>query len=167
MNIDKVGGWLNLTANIAVLIGIVFLAVEVRHAGNSTEMQMQDSLADGFNELAIQLATDPVLARLYVIGLSNPERLTDVEAIQFGMFFRAYLNQQFRVFQLYKLGVMSESDWKLSAEELGTMLSTPGGRLYMQENNDMSPELAVALQPFLERQPKWDLMMGRDPEKLE
>lgn len=166
MNVEKVGGWLNLTANIAVLVGIVFLALEVRHAGNSTEMQMQDSLADGFNELAVQLASDPVLARLYVIGLSNPERLTDVEAIQFGMIFRAYLNQQFRVFQLYKLGVMSEDDWKLSAEELGTMISTPGGRLYMQGNDDMSPEMAAALKPFLGRQPKWDLMMGRDPNAL-
>lgn len=166
MNVEKVGGWLNLTANIAVLVGIVFLALEVRHAGNSTEMQMQDSLADGFNELAVQLASDPVLARLYVIGLSNPERLTDVEAIQFGMIFRAYLNQQFRVFQLYKLGVMSEDDWKLSAEELGTMISTPGGHLYMQGNDDMSPEMAAALKPFLGRQPKWDLMMGRDPNAL-
>ena len=167
MDVERIGGWLNLTANIAVLIGIIFLAIEVRHAGNSTEMQMQDSLADGFNELAVQLATDPVLARLYVIGLSNPERLTDIESIQFGMFFRAYLNQQFRVFQLYQLGVMSEDDWRLSAEELGTMLSTPGGRLYMQGNNDMSPELAAALKPFMGGQPKWDLMMGRDPEGLE
>ena len=104
MDIDKVGGWINLTANIAVLVGIVSLALEVRHAGNSTEMQMQDSLAEGFNELAIELASDPVLARLYVIGLNRPERLTDVEAIQYGMFFRAYLNQQFRVFQLYQWG---------------------------------------------------------------
>ena len=167
MELEKVGGWLNLTANIAVLVGIVFLAVEVRHAGNSTEMQMQDSLADGFNQLAVQLATDPVLARIYVIGLSNPEHLTDVEAIQFGMIFRAYLNQQFRVFQLYKLGLLSDNDWELSAEELGTMLSTPGGRLYMQGNNDLSTDFATALKPFLGRQPKWDLMMGRDPKGLE
>lgn len=167
MDVERIGGWLNLTANIAVLIGIVFLALEVRHAGNSTEMQMQDSLADGFNGLAVQLATDPALARLYVIGLSNPERLTDIESIQFGMFFRAYLNQQFRVFQLYQLGVMTEDDWRLSAEELGTMLSTPGGRLYMQGNKDMSPDLEAALRPFMGGQPKWDLMMGRDPKGLE
>ena len=167
MDIDKVGGWLNLTANIAVLVGIVFLALEVRHAGNSTEMQMQDSLADGFNELAIELASDPKLARIYVIGLNNPERLNDVEAIQFGMFFRAYLNQQFRVFQLFQLGVMSEDDWTLSAEELGTMLSTPGGRLYMEGNHDLSPEFAAALKPYLGRYPKWDVMMGRDPMELD
>lgn len=167
MDIDKVGGWLNLTANIAVLVGIIFLALEVRHAGNSTEMQMQDSLADGFNELAIELASDPILARLYVIGLNSPERLTDVEAIQFGMFFRAYLNQQFRVFQLYNLGVMSEDDWTLSAEELGTMLSTPGGRLYMEGNHDVSPEFEAAFKPYLGRPPKWDVMLGRDPMELD
>lgn len=167
MDIDKLGGWLNLTANIAVLIGIIFLAAEVRHAGNSVEMQMQDSLADGFNDLAVELATDPELARLYVIGLNNPDRLTDIEAIQFGMFFRAYMNQQYRVFQLHQLGVMSEDDWILSAEELGTMLSTPGGRLYMQGNHDMPASLMAALRPYLGSEAKWDLMMGRDPSKLE
>jgi hypothetical protein len=167
VDIDKVGGWLNLTANVAVLIGIVFLAIEVRHAGNSAEMQMQDSLANGFNDLALALAADPLLARLYVLGLNDPDHLTDVEAIQFGMFFRAYLNQQFRVFQLYQMGVMSEDDWILSAEELGTMLATPGGRQYMQGNDDMSPELESALKPYLGGKPKWDLMMGRDATGLE
>ena len=167
MDIDRVGGWLNLTANIAVLTGLIFLGVEVRHAGNSVEMQMQDSLTDGFNELAIELATDPELARIYVIGLNNPERLTDVEAIQFGMFFRAYLNQQYRVFLLHQLGVMSDDDWTLVAEELGTMLSTPGGKLYLQGNQDMPANLMVALNPYLGRAAKWDLMMGRDPSKLE
>jgi len=167
MDIERVGGWLNPIANVAVLIGIIFLAIEVRHAGNSAEMQMQDSLANGFNDLAIELATDPVLARLYVVGLNDPGRLTDVEAIQFGMFFRAYLNQQFRVFQLYQLGVMSEDDWVLSAEELGTMLSTPGGRQYARGNNDMSPKLTAALKPYLGRERKWDVMMGRDPTNLE
>ena len=167
MDIDKVGGWLNLTANVAVLVGIVFLAIEVRHAGNSAEMQMQDSLANGFNDLALELATDPALARLYVIGLNKPDHLTDIESIQFGMFFRAYLNQQFRIFQLYQMGVMSEDDWILSAEELGTMLSTPGGRLYMQGNHDMSPELEKALNPYLGGNPRWDLMMGRDATGLE
>lgn len=167
MDIDKVGGWLNLTANLAVLVGIIFLAVEVRYAGNSVEMQMQDSIAEGFNELAVELATDSDLARLYVIGLHDPDRLTDVEAIQFGMFFRAYLNQQNRVFQLYQLGIMPEEDWILSAEELGTMLSTPGGGLYMQLNQDLPPALVSALQPYMGREKKWDLMMGRDPSKLE
>jgi len=167
VDIEKVGSWLNLTANIAVLIGIVFLAIEVRHAGDSVEMQMQDSLANGFNDLAVELATNPELARLYVIGLNNPDRLTDEEAIQFGMFFRAYLNQQYRVYQLYQLGVMSEDDWILSAEELGTMLSTPGGRLYMQGNQDMPANMMASVRPFFGREAKWDLMMGRDPSMLE
>jgi len=167
LNIEKFGSWLSLTANLAVLIGIIFLAIEVRHAGNSAKMQMQDSVADGFNALAMQLAIDPALARVYVIGLNDPQRLTDIEAVQFGMFFRAYVNQQYRVFQQFQLGVMSEADWNLSAEELGTMLSTPGGRLYLEGNQDLSPTLTLAIQPYLGGEPKWDLMMGRDPSQLD
>lgn len=167
MDVDKTGHWLNLLANLAVLVGIVFLAIEVRHAGNSSRMQMQDAVATGFNDLTIAIATDPLFSRVVAIGLHEPQRLTDAELVQFGMFMRAYLNQQYRMYAMRQLNLLSDEEWRLLVEELGSMLGTPGGALYMRTNQDMPVELAAAVEPFLGQAPKWDILLGRDASGLE
>ena len=55
MNMDKLNQWLTLIANVGVVVGIVFLAFEIRH--NS-------------NELATQLAMNGHLIRTSDIGRS-------------------------------------------------------------------------------------------------
>jgi hypothetical protein len=44
-----------LLSNVAVIIGIAFLAVEVREAGNASRLQTENGRAQGFNNLNITL----------------------------------------------------------------------------------------------------------------
>jgi hypothetical protein len=54
--------WLTLTANVGVLVGLIFLAVEVRHAGNATELQTIESVTDGWFRLNELVASDQLFA---------------------------------------------------------------------------------------------------------
>ena len=48
MDIGRTNQWLTLIANVGVLVGVVFLAIELRHSSNAISTQTQDSIADGF-----------------------------------------------------------------------------------------------------------------------
>ncbi len=45
MNLEKVNQWLTLLASIGVLVGIVFLAIEMRNSSDAVTAQMRDSIA--------------------------------------------------------------------------------------------------------------------------
>ena len=161
MNAEKLNSWLGVLANIGVLVGIIFLAIEVRHSSNAVNAQMADSVADGFIALNITSITDPAVARIWVVGLVEPESLSDVEAIQFSMLVRGVFNQFARVHRHYRTGLLPESDWALYAREAAGLMSTPGGKLHF-EGNEMSPDFLADIGPYRGQAPNADFRLGRD-----
>ena len=50
MNSEKISQRLTLAANVGVLIGVIFLALEVRHASDMAQAQIADSAVAGLRE---------------------------------------------------------------------------------------------------------------------
>ncbi len=161
MNLNKVNHWLTLLANIGVLAGIVFLAIEIRQSGDAVTAQMQDSIADGFIALNMATINDPQVGVTWVIGLNEPERLSDAEAIRFSMLMRALFNQFIRVHGLYRTGLLEESDWALYAREAATIMSSPGGKLHWA-GNEMNPDVRADIERYSGQEQNVDFVLGRD-----
>ena len=91
MNTDSLNKWLTLAANIGVLAGIVFLAVEI-HDNNVTARV--DSTLDAALQIAnlnFRFAGDTVLSDLYLKGMDDFPSLTPTEKEQFDRLMRGYL----------------------------------------------------------------------------
>jgi hypothetical protein len=161
MNLNKVNHWLTLLANIGVLAGIVFLAIEIRQSGDAVTAQMQDSIADGFIALNMATINDPQVGVTWVIGLNEPDRLSDAEAIRFSMLMRALFNQFIRVHGLYRTGLLEESDWALYAREAATIMSSPGGKLHWA-GNEMNPDVRADIERYSGQEQNVDFVLGRD-----
>jgi hypothetical protein len=161
MNLNKVNHWLTLLANIGVLAGIVFLAIEIRNSSNAVTAQMQDSIADGFTTLNMATINDPQVGVTMVIGMKQPDRLSDTEAIRFSMYLRALFNQYIRVHGMYKIGLLDESHWALYAREAATIMSSPGGKLHWAVN-EMNPEFREDVERYFSQEPNTNLILGRD-----
>ena len=161
MNLSKVNQWLTLLANIGVLAGIVFLAIEIRQSGDAVTAQMQDSIADGFIALNMATINDPQVGVTWVIGLNESDRLSDAEAIRFSMLMRALFNQFIRVHGLYRTGLLEESDWALYAREAATLMSSPGGKLHWA-GNEMNPDVRADIERYSGQEQNVDFVLGRD-----
>ena len=146
MDIERTNQWLTFIANVGVLAGIIFLAIELRHSSNAISAQTQDSIADGFIQLSLATVSDPTVGENWVIGLHEPERLTNAGKIRFSMHMRALFNQYRRVHGLYRNGLLDESDWALYAREASTIMSSAGGKLHWAGN-----EMDAKFQSDLER----------------
>ena len=168
MDTDRINKWLTLLANVGVLVGIVFLAVEVRHASDMAQAQMADAAIAGHNELNLALISDPQVARAFVVGLYEPTNLSDAEAVQFAAWMRARINQEMRLRRMAQLGFKTAQDRQDEIRQIAAMLSTPGGALFLQSNREVFPkDLLEDIEPFLGEVSDDDYILGRETLPLE
>ena len=156
---NSVSGWIAVAANIGVIVGLVFVGLEIRNGSNAIMAQMPDSVADGFNSNNELVVADAAFARTFMIGLDEPGELTDVEAVQLSMFIRNAVNHMNRVFALHKLGLISDEQWNRIVSGLAGLLATAGGQAYLNGN-----ELPVGLKEEILQNPKSytrDFRLGR------
>jgi hypothetical protein len=111
MNTEKLNSWLGLLANIGVIAGIVILSFEIRQ---STEVAISSAELDVSNmqtEFHLRLAENADLARLFNVGLRNPEQLTDVEIAQFEFMVAGSFLFMEGAYKQYQRGFLPEDGW--------------------------------------------------------
>jgi len=163
MNFDQLNRWLTLVANVGVIAGIVILAIEINQSTTATIAAANDSVISGHLELSLPIITDSQVARVFALGLYQPESLSDEEAVQFAMWLRQFVNQQTRILELTRRGLFSSSYEGGDIVQLARILSTPGGQRYFEGNKDVMPqELLAELEPYLGQALIDDFTLGRD-----
>ena len=165
-SMNKLNERLTLIANISVVLGIIFLAVEVRHASNATELQTIESVTNGWVGLNEAIVSDPQVARSLIVGLYNPMALSNVEAAQFSMFLRMFTNQVDRVGMHRDLGLVPDTDYESALRQLAQFMDTPGGRRYSETDPGFQRNWADRIQPYRGQEPVFDLILGRDTSAL-
>jgi len=105
MNLDKVNKWLTLVANIGVIAGIVFLAVEIRQNTETQRLSAaQQVLGLSYSNWTVQ-ATDGTFARLS-LKVSKGEKLTPSETIDYDLMLRSLFIGIWQVHYQYESGFL-------------------------------------------------------------
>ena len=125
---------LTIAANVAVLAGLVFVGLEMRTNRAVAQSQIADGIAEGYLEINMAAVSDPAVACIWSVGLSAPERLSDLQAARFSWFMRGVFNQYMRVHTLYETGLGSEEMWSGPASSASWLMSTAGGQLFFPQN---------------------------------
>jgi hypothetical protein len=154
-----------ILANVGVLLGIIFLAVEIRDSRIAILAQTQDSIADGFLTLNLATINDPEIGLTFQKGLCEPEELSDLEAARFSMHLRALFNQFRRIFRLYEQGLLDEQAWKLYGTEAYQFMTSPGGKWHFSVN-ELESDLRGAIENLSERESNVRLVPGRNNQGL-
>ena len=166
MNSERINNYLAIGANVAVLVGLIFVGLEVRNSSSAVNAQTYANVAEGFNALNMVLAADPSLARISAIGDVEPNRLSDLEAVRYAHTIRSYANQYFQIYQLRQNGLLSEADWSIWAREAFQLLSSPGGKLFV-EGNASGQDLLEKVRSYSGEYQAFDDRLGRVETALE
>jgi hypothetical protein len=107
LDTDRLNRWLTLGANIGVLIGIAFLAIEIRQNAEMIRAQITQSRA----ETAIAISGMTVNSE-YMPGIRIKVRdgikLTEEEKLRYRTFIRAILRNQDNYLQQYNQGLIPD-----------------------------------------------------------
>lgn len=117
MSNDRFTRWLTLAANIGVLLGIVFLALEIRQNSEHLALQLEFAVpTQKIFEINRDLM-DPSVARIVAKAIETPAELTFEEGLVASAFILNALNEWEDRYLLHKAGLNGVIDWKRHIRE--------------------------------------------------
>jgi hypothetical protein len=133
LNWDAIGAISELVGAVAVLVTLVYLAVQVRDNTKTVKSENVHRVTDSFNAINMLVASDQDLADLWFKGVSDFEALTPTEQARFGFVQLA----AFRIYDsLYYQVARSTGDEQLWLAELDTIrwiFAYPGMRAWWRQ----------------------------------
>ena len=111
MGNSKFGGYLQTLSNVAVLVGVVFVIVELRQNRNDLVSANFWAMAEASVAVWTPLALDAELAAIE----SKVRRglpLTDVETVRYEAYSWIRLEQAWVMYDLMRQGVISDAEWR-------------------------------------------------------
>jgi len=136
MNWDAIGAIGEIVGAVAVVISLLYLALQMRQNNKLVERNAVKEVIAERAEYNKFVASSPELSELYWKGMSNPEQLSEAEWLRYLSLFAPMARQLEASFIDMSHGYLTESR---SASELKTMnrwLSQPGPQKYFQELGD-------------------------------
>jgi hypothetical protein len=158
MNWDAIGA--------AGVIGtLAYLAIQIRKSDQTARTNSQQALWDGARDRSFATQyTDREVGDLWARGLTNFDALDNSEKRRFFFFFGEHTFQFQQALDLFKAGLIPESDYHSWLYYTATLLQTPGGKAvwpFMQ--NTGTPALKGALNHYLAENPDTPSFLELNP----
>lgn len=139
MESDRLNRWLTLGANLAVLLGIALLVLELRQNQDVMRAQTRNDITQGELTLLLSTAENRELAEI-VVRANNGEELTPVERLRNGLrsesVFRLWQNVHFQG----RNGTYDEEEFEKHLDTMEMVLdSNPGLVAYWCVNREIYP----------------------------
>ena len=143
---EYINKWLTLLANLGVLIGIIFLAVEVRQSNRiamaSTEISVRDQFRAN-NELVV---THDSVAELLVKAADIDVELSAVEEEKLYGFLYVHINTWMGIETAYENGMLPRKTFNVMLEDIPLFLQWyPAIRPYVREFLTLYPSEADSI----------------------
>jgi hypothetical protein len=120
----ELGQLLGLLANFGVILGIVFLAVEINQSNRLARLQMRNEIAQSVAGLAFSVATDALAPGLNLRG-RDPESLTPEESLRLSLMTTALWRTRENMHYQYENGLFDESEFAAERDSWAGTLSSP------------------------------------------
>ena len=131
---DRINQWLTLCANVGVLIGIGFLAYEIRQNTDATHAQTREAVFTGKQVELQAVSDDPNL----IISIIKQDSLTTDEQIKLFTWLASALSAREFSWLQWKSGVIDETQWQSELVILRGFLQAPRVRLWWENVGHMT-----------------------------
>jgi len=122
-----------ILAAVAVVISVVYLAIQIRRNTTATHSQTHYLTTTALSETAATIASSAELSRVYRLGLSSPDELDEDEYFRFALIgtsqFRTFENLYFQ----YRAGLVNTGFWAGHRENILWFYHRPGMQIWWKE----------------------------------
>lgn len=134
VSISELGSLGEFVSSIAVLITLVYVALQIRQNTNATRAVSHHATTDALNQLNLTIATNDQAAQVWGAGLTNRSALDEIQLQKFDALMRAYFHACDTMYYQAQVGAGDHGLWQAEERYLGVILSSPGGAEWFQEN---------------------------------
>ena len=133
MSLEDLGNIGEFVAAVAVVISLIYLAVQIRQNTKSIRSASNQQILQGIAELNEFLGSTPEVTELFWRGSSNPESLSEEEWHRFIHIASAYIRRMELMFLNHLQGFVPAQVWEAQANNLRRWFSTPGIQRWLSE----------------------------------
>jgi hypothetical protein len=126
MSLEDLGNIGEFVAAVAVVVSLLYLAVQIRQGAASVRATMFLTSSANQSEMASHVVQDAELARIYRVGQRDFESLTEDEQIRFITYFATLFRTYEQMFQQDRMGLLDPEVWEGRREAMLRFLRRPG-----------------------------------------
>lgn len=132
-NLD-IGQTITVLANLGVIAGIVFLALEVQQNTTAVRSQASQGIQDQLAQIYTVITTGP-MAEIYIDGMADPEQLDRVETAKLSAVLSLIMGGFENMFAQVREGSYDEARAQGYWQLLRNLLQYPGMRRHWNERS--------------------------------
>ena len=133
MDWNAVSAVANVLAAIAVILSVIYLGIQIRANTRATHSQTYQLATSALAEMAGIIGSSKELARIFRIGMVNPDKLDEDEFAQFGYLgislFRRFENVYFQ----HQSGLIDEDFWTGHRDNILWFFHRPGMQAWWKD----------------------------------
>jgi hypothetical protein len=118
---------ITILANIGVIVGIAFLAVEISQSNRLARLQMRNDIAQTIVATSLTAGTDPIIPGLN-LRARDPASLTPEEYWRLTRTTEATWRLRENLYYQYQNGLFDESEFSAESASWASSFDTPFGR---------------------------------------
>lgn len=132
MSIQDWGAIGELAGSLFVLFTLFYLVLQVRANTQSNQLSMFESLTKDINDINMEIAKDPDLARVWRTGSEHPETLSELDADRYFFLIAQYLNVFNAIWGLRESGNIDPHFVRWAEHSMSNIIKDPGPWQYLQ-----------------------------------
>ncbi len=122
MHTERINTWLTLCANIGVLVGIIFLAVEVRQSNSIAIATTEISVREQFRSNNEMVLTNDAVAELLAKAADVNAEFSDVETEKLYAYMFVYINTWKSIEIAYENGMLPRATFDVVLDDIREIL---------------------------------------------
>jgi hypothetical protein len=140
MNWDAINAISQLISSVAVVVSVLYLAVQLRSSTRVARVAAMDAAAAALRDVTKPFMENAELGRLWRIGLENLESLSPEDQARFFHAAHQFLKALETIHYHYVYGLLDPQLWAGWRELLHHYVHSPGLRFYLSRRSDVFSE---------------------------
>ena len=137
MNWDAISAVSQLVGSIAVVLSVLYLAVQLRSSTRVARVAAMDAAAAALRDVTKPLMENAELARLWRTGLEHLDRLSAEDQARFFHTAHQFLKAMETIHYHYVIGLLDAQLWEGWRELLHHYVNTPGLEYYLKRRGEV------------------------------
>jgi hypothetical protein len=133
MNLNDLANIGQVIGAIAVVISLIYVALQIRQNTNAVRSATAQSVHEHFATWYHLLASDGELSQVLIAGLKDYASLSEKDKGRFVCTFMAFLSYSQNAFMKWRQGLLAPSLWMGWEQIIMNFTSSPGGRAFWKE----------------------------------
>ena len=151
MNWDAIGAVGELVGSAAVLVTLIYLALQIRQNTHATRAASHHAITDALNQLNLGIANNDAVAQIWLTGMSDRSSLNDLQRERYDALLRAYMHVCDTMYYQAQVGAGDHGLWEAEERYIGVILTSNGGKGWLEENySSISPGFRAAVDNIIQ-----------------